>query len=39
MDNDVMTAMHAIDIDGDAYPYVHKWQAAMKNHSLEERNK
>lgn len=39
MDNDVMKALHGIEIDGNAFPHVHKWYTALLNHSLEERNK
>lgn len=39
MDNDVMTALHGVEIDGDTYPKVRQWHAAMQNHSLEDRNK
>lgn len=39
MDNDVMTALHSVQIDPDVYPYVFKWHTVLQNHSLEERNK
>lgn len=39
MDNDVLTALHEVQVDAEKYPYVHKWYTAMENHTLEERNK
>lgn len=39
MDNDVMTALHSVQVDPDLHPFVFKWHTALQNHSLEERNK
>lgn len=37
MDNDVLKALHNIDIDKNAFPNVYQWYNALMKYSLEER--
>lgn len=39
MDNDVMNALHNIDIDKNAYPNIFKWHCALSQFTLEERSR
>lgn len=38
MDNDVLKALHEVDIDETAFPNVFQWFTALQNYTLEERN-
>lgn len=37
MDNDVLKALHNVDIDKNSHPNVYQWYNALMRYSLEER--
>lgn len=37
MDNDVLKALHNVDIDKNSFPNVYQWHNALTKYSLEER--